>query len=268
MTIILQISDLHLLSQPEGRLKDVPTLESLDLVLERARQEVPDPAHVVLTGDLSHEETLAGYELLKQALGSWAERCLLIPGNHDNRAALRQVFNQVPGSQDEPIWFSRILEPWRLLGLDTHVPGEVWGFVSEPALARLDESLSQNPEQPTLIFLHHHPAPVGSPWVDHIGLRNAAALTALLARYPGVRGLFCGHIHQEFTSEIGPTRFFSVPSAAVQFKPGTELMELDPLPPGFRIIELLEAGQFQTRVVRLDELPFVPRQEERRSHDK
>ena len=62
MITILQISDPHLMSARDGRLKGVPTVESLEQVLARAREEFPHPDRIVLTGDLSHEHTVAGYE--------------------------------------------------------------------------------------------------------------------------------------------------------------------------------------------------------------
>lgn len=173
---------------------------------------------------------------------------------------MRQVFPQVPGELDEPIWFRRELGRWLLLGLDSHVPGEVHGALSDRSLERLAADLDADTHRPTLIFLHHHPGEVGSPWVDHIGLRNAAALEKLLARHSRVRGLFCGHIHQVFEGAIAGVPFHSVPSAAIQFMPGTETMQFDFLPPGFRVIELQD-GQFGTRVVRLDDVPFRPRDE-------
>lgn len=260
MTTILQISDLHLLSQPTGTLKGVPTAESAALVLQHARATVPDPAWVVLSGDLSHEETVAGYELLHDLLGDWAARCLLIPGNHDDRAKMRQVFRQVPGAGEEPIWFRQELAEWALLGIDTHVPGEVYGEVSGAMLEQFETLLSADPSRPALVFLHHHPGPVGSNWVDSIGLRNAAQLETRLARFPSIQALFCGHIHQVFAGRIGDVPFHSAPSTAIQFLPNSPDMGFDLQPPGFRVIELDER-QFSTRVVRLDHLPFTPRAE-------
>ncbi|HJN07878.1 MAG: phosphodiesterase [Pirellulaceae bacterium] len=257
MTTILQISDFHLLSRPDGTLKGVPTSECVALVLQRAREEVADPACLVLTGDLSHEETVAGYKLLADLLGDWSERSLLVPGNHDNRAKMRQVFEQVPGALEEPIWFRQELGQWVLLGLDSHVPGEVYGELSDQSLERLAEDLAKGANRPTLIFMHHHPGTVGSRWVDNIGLRNAASFEKLLARHREVRGVFCGHIHQVFEGRIADVPFHSAPSAAIQFLPETETMQFDLQPPGFRVIELRD-GQFTTRVARLDNLPFTP----------
>jgi len=260
MTTILQFTDPHLLSRQEGTLKGVPTLASLKLVLDRARQAISDPACVVVTGDLSHEETVAGYELLKEQLGDWVDRSLLIPGNHDQRNSMRAVFPTIPGRDDEPIWFRHEIGAWRLLGLDSHVNGETYGALSTESLDRLVSQLDDDADRPTLLFMHHHPVAVGSAWVDAIGLRQSDALAAVLARYPNIRGLFCGHIHQAFQGEFAGVTFHSTPSTAIQFAPGTEKMQFDLRPPGFRVIELCD-GRFETRVIRLDELPFVPRDE-------
>ena len=257
MTTILQFTDLHLLSRPDGKLKGVPTFASAQLVLERARREVPDPACVVVTGDLSHEETLPGYELVKELLGDWADRALLLPGNHDDRTFLRQAFAQVPGSGDEPIWFRQELGPWQLLGLDSHVPSQTYGSLSEQILDWLTTTLDAQPACPTLLFLHHPPVRIGSQWLDNINLRNANSLESIIAGHGDVRGLFCGHIHQVFAGKLAGVPVHSTPAAAIQFLPGTVGMEFDLQPPGFRVIEIGD-DDFETRVVRLDHLPFRP----------
>ncbi len=257
MTTILQISDPHLLSQPDGTLKGVPTLKSLRLVLQRARDEVADPGRLILSGDLSHEETIGGYELLKELLGDWTGRTLLIPGNHDDRCGMRTVFEQVPGETDDDVWFRDELGDWLLIGLDSHVPGEVYGELSDEILDKLDLWLSENPERPTLIFLHHHPVSVNSPWLDTIRLRNSSSLEMLLRRSQCVRGVFCGHIHQVYEGIFAGIPLYSAPSASFQFVSESEEMKFDLRPPGFRVIELQEL-QISTRVVRLDEIPFVP----------
>ena len=257
MTTILQISDPHLQSQPEGTLKGVPTLESLRLVLRRARDEVADPVRIILSGDLSHEETIAGYELLKDLLGDWTGRSLLIPGNHDDRRGMRTVFSQIPGEADGDIWFREELGDWQLIGLDSHVPGEVYGELSDEILKKLECWLSENPMRPTLIFLHHPPVSVNSAWLDKISLRNPSPLEELVRCSQGVRGVFCGHIHQVYEGVFAGVPICSAPSASVQFLPEAEEMKIDLRPPGFRVIELQDE-RISTRVVRLDELPFVP----------
>ncbi len=260
VTTILQISDPHLLSQSNGTLKGVPTADSFRMVLQRARDECADPDRVVLSGDLSHEHTVSGYELAKNLLGDWNDRSLLIPGNHDDRRGMRQVFDQVPGEADDDVWFRDTIGDWQLIGLDSHVPNELHGELSSGMLDQLHSWLSEDPKRPTLIFLHHHPASVNSQWVEKIGLRNSSQLELLVRRSPGVRGVFCGHIHQEFEGRFANLPFYSAPSVSFQFVPESDTARFDLRPPGFRVIELHEM-QFSTRVVRLDALPFNPRDE-------
>ena len=259
MSTILQISDPHLLSDPDRTLKGVPPSQSLRAVLQRAREEIADPARLVLSGDLSHEHTVAGYELLKDLLGDWTEKSLLIPGNHDDRRGMRSVFSQVPGEGDDDVWFHDEIGDWQLIGLDSHVPDEVYGELSRETLDRLQVWLSENPERPSLIFLHHPPVSVNS-WLDTIGLRNPDPLENLVRSNPAVRGVFCGHIHHVFEGHFAGVPCCSAPAVSFQFVPATEERGFDLRPPGFRVIELKKTA-FTTRVVRLNELPFVPRDE-------
>ncbi|MBI81829.1 MAG: hypothetical protein CMJ81_01405 [Planctomycetaceae bacterium] len=257
MTKLLQISDPHLLSRPDDKLRGVTVAQSLQQLLQKARQEVVDPARVVFSGDLSQDHALAGYQLLKDLLEDWSDRSLLIPGNHDDRSGIRQVFHQVPGQADEDIWFRDEIGDWQLIGLDSQVTGEGRGELSQQTLERLQAWLSETPGRPTLIFLHHHLMSVQSEWLDRIGLSNSESLEKLLRSHEGVRGIFCGHIHQVFEGTFAGVPFYSSPSASFQFVPQTEQIRFDLLPPGFRVIEL-QGGDFRTRVVRLDTIPFVP----------
>ena len=82
----------------------------------------------------------------------------------------------------------------------------------------------------------------------------------LVENAPEVRGIFCGHIHHVFEGIFAGSRFYSAPSASFQFAPASAEATLDPRPPGFRVLELQETG-FRTRIVRLHETPFLPRDE-------
>ena len=144
MTTIVQISDPHLMSDRQAVLKGVPTAKALASVLEEARVRCPDPDCVVWTGDLSHEECAGGYHLLRELADDWIDKSLLIPGNHDSRVALREVFPEVGGKGDEPICFQAELGKWQLVGLDT--PDQV--------LVSRDRDLMQNSRlQIDLVFL-------------------------------------------------------------------------------------------------------------------
>lgn len=257
MPIVLQISDPHLMSGPADTLRGVPTAKALKSVVNEAHRRFPDPDRVVWSGDLSHEHSVAGYKLLREIAADWVDRSLFIPGNHDDRGGLRQVFDQVPGTGSEDVCFRCRLQEWLLIGLDSHVPGDLSGELSKQTITRLESWLSADPERPTLIFLHHPPRAVGSAWIDAIGLRNPEPLRSLLKRSPGVKGIFCGHIHQVYEGHFSGVPLYATPSASFQFKPGRAELQLDVVPPGFRWIKL-DGNRFETGVIRLEKTEFPP----------
>ena len=69
--------------------------------------------------------------------------------------------------------------------------------------------------------VHHPPVPVGSPWIDALGLRNAAELLARLERFPNVRVVVSGHVHQAFDTRRGALRLLTTLSTCAQFTPRT-----------------------------------------------
>jgi Icc protein len=140
---------------------------------------------------------------------------------------------------------------WQLIGLDTHVSGSVAGCAGEQQLDWLEEQLQSAADRPTLLCLHHPPVPIGSRWLDEVGLQDAADLNALVTRHPQVRLVCCGHVHQELAAGDGGSTVLTTPATAVQFRPGTERLEVDAALPGYRVIDLEDDGAWRSRIVRV-----------------
>jgi Icc protein len=258
-TTLIQITDAHLFADRQRRLRGVPTYETLAAVLEEARRRCPDPHWLILTGDLSHDHSEEAYRHLHELLGDWAERTLVVPGNHDDRAALLRVFPNEEASE-RCVTFRKELDPWQLIGLDTHLPGELAGELSEEQIETAHYWLAEYPDRPTIIFLHHPPLEVKCEYMNRIGLRNVDALAWLVGRNPGVRGIFGGHLHADLAEQRGELGIYTTPSTAFQLDPDNSEVAYDFVPPGFRIIELDDDGErFDTCVVRLAQLQFPPK---------
>ncbi|MEJ1715050.1 hypothetical protein SMA37_25910, partial [Escherichia coli] len=73
---------------------------------------------------------------------------------------------------------------WRIVLLDSAVPGAVLGHFADEQLQLLERALAEAPERHCLICFHHHPVPIGCAWMDPIGLANAEALFAVTDRFP------------------------------------------------------------------------------------
>lgn len=92
---------------------------------------------------------------------------------------------------------------------------------------------------------------MNSDWLDRIKLQNAEELFDVINRYPQVRLVVFGHIHQEFERSRRGVRYLGSPSTCVQFIPESERFSWDKREPGFRLIELYPDGTFETRIERV-----------------
>jgi Icc protein len=174
-----------------------------------------------------------------------------IPGNHDLVALLA---GQLDPAAAEPVRSVHV-QDWHLVLLDSTIPGEDGGRLAASRLAGLDRTLAAWSESPTLVCLHHPPVPVGSPWMDSIGLEDGDAFFAVLDRHPQVCGVLWGHIHQAFDEYRGDVRLMGSPSTSVQFLPRSQDLTLDAATPGLRWLELHPDGRLETGVARLASYP-------------
>lgn len=254
---ILQLSDPHLLSDPNGRLRGVPTYRSFRQVLRRMDQEALDFDWLIMTGDLAHDEKRETYRLLRRTLEERIRPWRMIPGNHDSRVFFREVFPENFAPERDFFSFSLEVPGWNLVGLDSRLPGSSAGRVGRRQLDWLRRELEADPGVPTVLFIHHPPVPVGCPWMDRIGLEDAGRLCGIVAAAPQVQLICCGHVHHEFRGRLGNATVLAAPSTAFQFLPQGESPVFDPIPPGARILEL-DGSRWTSRVVRVSELSWVP----------
>jgi Icc protein len=248
---IVQLTDCHLFADPQAELREVRVRETFERVLDAVERQYPDADRLILTGDLTHDERPATYRSLRDRLARWVSRLRLIPGNHDNRRMMRDVFSERITALDDRNVFVDDLAEWRLIGLDSQVPGSLHGELGDAQRAWLEERLKERPGRPTILFVHHPPVAVQSAWLDRIGLLDAEPLLERTSPSSAVRAVGCGHVHQEFAITIGAATVLTTPSTGVQFRPRTETLEVDALAPGFRVFELESDGTFVTRVERL-----------------
>jgi Icc protein len=244
---LLQITDTHFCERPGGDILDTGVDADLSLrrVLDDLHYHEHAGADVIVTGDLAQDPVPAAYERLRHALNGYPFSFHCLPGNHDDATLLRAA---LPGGN---VACPKILirKDWILLLLDSSVPGEPWGRLSDTELALLDATLASHPAPHALVFLHHLPVAVGSPWSDRIALRNADALFATLDRHSTkVRGVVFGHIHQDFEVQRDGVRLIGAPATCIQFAPRTDRLVVDDLPPGCRWLDLHADGRIETGV--------------------
>lgn len=259
MTVInvLQLTDPHLFADGDARLNDVPTRDAFVEVLAACRETGIAFDQVILTGDLAQDEELETYRVLRGLMVDFGAPTQLIPGNHDSRAFMREVFPESVrlGADADPVIFSIGLGAWRLIGIDTQIPGQSAGFVDDNQLEWLRGELDAHTGDPTLVFMHHPPLAIHSVWLDRMGLRNQGAVLEILRAAPQVRAISAGHIHQELSVRDGAIDVLATPSTAYQYKGRANTVVLDPVPPGFRIFRF-EGDTYDSSVIRLPTLRY------------
>jgi len=247
---LVQLTDTHLTAS-DTALRGIDTGRTLAAVIKRAAGWIQRADHLVLTGDLTHDGLVSSAERLRASLVPFRVPYSYLPGNHDDPANLDIALGG--SAQNWPRVVS--IKGWRLILLNSHRPGHEGGEIGVEQLERLNALLLNESDTPTLVAVHHHPAPVGSPWLDAIALADGAALLKQLGKFPQVRGLLFGHVHQEIDIRIGSLRLIGSPSTCMQFEPRSETAHSDRRLPGFRWLVLKPDGEVLTGVERIGDWP-------------
>ncbi len=194
--LIAQISDLHLSSPGTRTLGVAPMAENLAACINAINRFEPAPALVLVTGDVTHTGTMAETRRAADLLGELKIPFYVVPGNHDERDCIRQVFGPGTGSSGQGEFLTHVIgdHPLRLIGLDTTIPGQPGGRMCAHRLNWLDERLRED-SRPTLLFMHHPPLRMGIGETDLDGFDGAGKLGDLVEQAPHVLGLACGHVH-------------------------------------------------------------------------
>jgi len=247
---LLHMTDFHIYTDPGRMIKGLCSNDSLAAVLAHAREHVSDPDVIILGGDLAQDELPSTYERLAAMLDNWSAPFMVTPGNHASLPALRDSL--IPALKTIFSYSDcLIMAGWKVVALNSHERGSVGGLLAEAELDRLKQLLSVRDHDHALIAIHHHPVAIGSRWLDNIGLLNQDRLWSLIDRFPQVRAVLCGHIHQALDTMHGNVRILGTPSTCMQFMPLQDDFRLDGVSPGYRWLELLPDGTIHTAVERI-----------------
>lgn len=245
---LVQLTDTHLKAFPGGELLGLDTDYSLQAVVDLVRAEYPEPDLLLGTGDLADSGAGDAYRRLIAYFDQITPRHYWLPGNHDLRDVMADVAgpDRLPGEIRSGVW--------QILLLDSQLPGEVGGHLGRSELTRLEDCLAAGEADGlyTLICLHHQPVPVGCEWLDQQMVADAHSFFDIVGRFPKVRGMLWGHVHQELDQICGDLRLLCSPSTCVQFRPQQVDFALDTRPPGFRWLELGPDGSIETGVSRAE----------------
>lgn len=253
---ILQITDSHLFADINRSLLGVNTYNSFQAVVKHIAKTLSqyDPQLIVFSGDLSQDDSRESYQHIINSMSFFPQPIAWLPGNHDKPNLMHELFNGSRLTNDKHF----ILKPWQIILLDSHWDAHVGGRLSDEQLYFLNQTLASYAEY-AVIFLHHHVQPVNSQWLDEINLQNSADFLAIIAKYPQVRGVVSGHVHQDSCYKQQQVTYVTTPSTCIQFKPTSANFALDMQMPGYRYISLSAEGDITTKLYRVEyDASFLP----------
>ena len=204
---LVHITDIHLLP-PGQTIHGLDPAARLNAVIDDVIARHADAELAVFTGDLTDRGEPEAYDILRGALQRLPMPAQLLLGNHDHRERFRAAF---PDAETDDNGFVQTMRAapgrvGRLLFLDTLEAGWSGGSYCEKRLAWLDRMLSQAPDLPVTVFMHHPPGDTGVAHFECINLHEPEPLVARLQAHPGgVRMIFIGHVHLPMAGVLAGT---------------------------------------------------------------
>jgi 3',5'-cyclic AMP phosphodiesterase CpdA len=239
-TLLCQISDLHIKTPGSLSYRVVDTAAALRACVDHILGLRQRPDVVAVTGDLTDFGRADEYAHLRQLLAPLPMPVYLLPGNHDDRDALRAAFPDHAYLRQTASYIQYAVDapPLRLIALDTTIPRESGGALDVDRLAWLEARLDESRDRPVVILMHHPPFRTGIGHMDEIGLADAKPLEAIVRRYPNVERVLCGHLHRPIDARFAGTIASTCPSPAHQVvldlaEDAANAFTLEP--PGYRL---------------------------------
>jgi Icc protein len=270
----VQITDHHLTESASALVRGFSTAYSFRAVIRHIADTVGDRADfIVSTGDLVEPPYDAAYQTLIRTLniGSNAQAApgplpvtieglhefpmYLFPGNHDDRSLLSKILSERALGSSSPKVLFRESEDQRVGGWNfafTHRGVQFifvdWGPDAKAAAAPgMFEFLCRalESELPSVILMHHHPAPVGVRWLDEFIADDIGRFWDIVTG-KSVLGVLCGHVHMTRETVIAGIPVFSLRSTMFQFaRRDRPLICLEP--PHYRLVTIQD-GLLTSRV--------------------
>jgi len=269
---LVHLSDSHLTGDGSLHQGSVDTVAALDRVLAEAAR-VEGARLLVGSGDLSDDGSTASYALLRGRLESWAAQraeatgdrapaVVLVPGNHDGRTGFvdelgdghlgRDRAGSAPQPEPgRPVDGVSLVDGWRVVTLDSSVPGAGYGLLRPAQLDRLRDLLAEPAPRGTVVVLHHPPLPAPTTLHESLALQAPEALAAVIEG-TDVRVVLAGHYHRHVAGSTAGVPVLVAPAVAnetdVSAPRGTERAVRGS---GFLVVDLLPDGTVRSTSVRV-----------------
>ena len=217
MTLLIQITDTHILPPGEILYDEVDTTLHLAETVQQINRMRPLPDVVMITGDLVEHGDTAAYKHFLELIKPLKMPSYVLAGNHDNPQVMTEVFTGTSYFPTSDSTFQYAVEdlPFRILALNSRSDGTELPEFDEHRLSWLKRELGQS-DKPTLIALHHPPMITGIELIDMGGSEWFQGIKSAVAEANHVKLVICGHCHTDMCGRMGPVPVYMAPATAHQ----------------------------------------------------
>ena len=203
---IAHLTDTHIV--PPGALLNnmIDSAAQLRSVIDQINILSPKADAVIVSGDLVNDATDAAYDHLLTLLAELKAPYFLIPGNHDDRSKMSALFG---GREFFPVTegfaqYSVDRFKVRLIGLDSTGIGREQPEFCDTRAQWLRSALLEQPDKPTLLFIHHPPITTGVGFFDEVAETGwSDPLRKIVEQFDCVELIACGHVHTHISGSCG-----------------------------------------------------------------
>ncbi len=216
--LIAQISDAHIVAEGRKTYGIAPMAENLARCIDHINQLVPQPDIVLVTGDLTNIGTREEADHAAKLLNRFEMPFYIVPGNHDDRAILWQVFGGKACPAMAGGFINYVIDNHnvRLIGMDSVAAGASGGALCDTRANWLEARLGEEAEKPTVIFMHHPPVKCSVLETDEDGFAGVERLGQIITKYDNIERILCGHIHLLVHARWQGTVVTTAPSMGMQ----------------------------------------------------
>ncbi|SLN50983.1 3',5'-cyclic adenosine monophosphate phosphodiesterase CpdA [Roseovarius albus] len=243
-TRILWLSDLHF--DLQNLVLGHDPIARLNAAIEFITQHYADAALCMITGDMVETATVENYTAVRTALDALPMPWLPMAGNHDKRTLFLQYMPLPDSAQSGFAQYTVDLPNLRLICLDSLKTGADSGELCAERLRWL-KGILERTDTPCAVALHHPPVPLDLPMLDPDRLEDSENLMQILAQYPMVKHVFCGHVHRPVTGCFNGLPYTSIRSVLYQAPPPMPAWDWDsfnpaPEAPDLGVIDIRSEG--------------------------
>ena len=172
MTNIIQITDLHLFADRNKIANNINTFKSAQLVFEAISANEVGFDMLILSGDLSGDESDESYENLKYLLRNFKCPIYLMSGNHDSPKKIKSICSDKNLKSQN----YKSAEKWGIFMFNTKKNNSPNGILHQNELDHFDKVINDDTNNFLLVMLHHHPILIGSDSMDKMIIENSSEL--------------------------------------------------------------------------------------------